>query len=330
MRMLKARKDSFSLKKSGEGKVVFITGGGGRVGRYLSRALVRKGYTVRALSHDRNFVHTMPAGVIPYVGDLGDKKLMGEACHGVDTVFHLAAIVSQYKSTAKKLMEVNVKGTANMLDACRQNAVEHLVFTSSIDVYGRTRSEALEETSELRPSDKYGYSKMLAEQEIVQYGDKIDYTILRMAAIYGPGFEQSYFKLFKALKDGKAYIIGDGKNHLAIVHIEDVVSALILAAENKKSSKNIYNLGDGVKYTQSELINIAADMLKVSRPARHISPMVVNLVAKSRGLDSDELRFLMSDRVVNIGKIRKELGFKPSMEIHDAGMDMVGDFLSRG
>lgn len=327
--MLKPGKGSFSLSKSGDGKVVFVTGGGGRVGRALSRALVRKGYVVRALSHDRQFMHTMPAGVIPYVGDLSDKAMMNEAFRGVDAVYHLAAIASQYKSDLKTLMNVNVKGTENVLDACRHNGVEHMIFTSTVDVYGRSRNEVLDEQAELRPTDKYGYSKMLAEQEIVEYGDKIDFTIMRMAAIYGPGFDESYFKLFKAIKEGKAYIIGDGKNHLAIVHIEDVVSALILAMENKKSAKNVYNLSDGVKYTQEGLLNMTADMLKVDRPKRHISPIVVNLVAKNRGLDSDELRFLMSNRVLDTTRIRKELGFKPSVNISDAGIEMVRKFLNK-
>ena len=327
--MLKTGKSAFSLKKSGEGKVVFVTGGGGRVGRALSRALVRKGYVVRALSHDKDFMHTMPAGVIPYVGDLSERDKLNEALRGVDAVFHTAGIVSQYKYDLKTLMNVNVKGTENVLDACRHNGVEHIIFTSTVDVYGKSRGEPLKEEAELKPTDKYGYSKMLAEQEIIEYGDKIDFTIMRMATIYGPGFNDSYFKLFKAIKDGKAYLIGDGKNHLAIVHIEDVVAGLILAMENNKGPKSVYNLSDGVKYTQEGLFNMTADMLKVERPKRHISPIVVNLVAKNRGLDSDELRFLMSNRIIDISRIKKELGFMPSMNINDAGIEMVREFLNK-
>ena len=320
----------FNLKKSGDGKTVFMTGGGGRIGRSLSRALIRNGYTVRALSHDKEFIHTMPAGVVPYVGDLSDKKLLNDACRGVDIVYHLAAIVSEYRESTKTLMDVNVGGTENVLEACRKNGVGHFIFSSSLDVYGRVRQEVLEEESMLNPTDKYGYSKAMAERKILEYGDKIDYTILRMATIYGTGFESSYFKLFKAIKTGKAYIIGDGKNSLSMINIEDVLSAMLLAAERKASNRNVYNLSDGVKYTQEGLMNLAADLLKAERPTRHISQLVVSLVAKSRGLDSDELRFLTSNRIVDIGKAKKELGFEPSVDIKDGAVDMVRDFLSRG
>ncbi len=326
----KTKDELFNLKKSGKGKVVFVTGGGGRIGRSLSRALVRNGYMVRALSHDRDFMHTMPAGVVPYVGDLNNKKVLSEACRGADIVYHLAAVVSEYKEPTKTLMDVNVSGTENVLEACRKNGVGHLIFTSSVDVYGRARDEALTEESTLNPTDKYGYSKALAERKILEYGDKIDYTILRMATIYGSGFEGSYFKLFKAIKTGKAYIIGDGKNNLAIVNIEDVLSALLLVAEEKKGNRNVYNLSDGVKYTQEGLIGLAAEMLKVEKPKKHISQLVVNLVAKSRGLDSDELRFLMSNRIIDISKIKKELGWRPSIDVRDATIDMVRNFLSNG
>ena len=320
----------FNLKKSGEGKVVFVTGGDGRTGRSLSRALVRNGYAVRALSHDKEFMRTMPAGVVPYVGDLNDRKVLNEACKGVDIVYHLAAIVSEYREPTKKLMEVNVAGTESVLEACRKNGVGHIIFSSSLDVYGRSRADVLTEDSTLNPSDKYGYSKALAERKIIEYGDKIDYTIMRTATIYGSGFEASYFKLFKAIKSGKAYIIGDGKNSLSMINIEDVLSAMLLAAERKASNRNVYNLSDGVKYTQEGLMNLAADLLKAERPTRHISQLVVSLVAKSRGLDSDELRFLTSNRIVDIGKAKKELGFEPSVDIKDGAIDMVRDFLSRG
>ncbi len=326
---LKSNKNTFNLKKSGKGKVAVITGGGGRIGRSLSRALVRGGYEVRALSMEKEFVKTMPAGVVPYVGNLTDKRVIDEACKGADVMFHLAAIVSEYKRPVQELMDVNVKGTANVLDACRQHGVGDIIFTSSIDVYGRTHEGVITEDTELRPTDKYGYSKMLAEKEIVEYGDKIDYTILRIATVYGLGFEESYFKVFKAVKEGKAYIIGTGKNNLSMVHIEDVIDGLIMAYERKRGGKSIYNLSDGVKYTQEGLFNMIADMLKTARPAKHINPIVVSLVAKNRGLDSDELRFLMSNRVIDISKIKKELGYMPSVDIRDAGVDMIRQFINK-
>jgi nucleoside-diphosphate-sugar epimerase len=325
--LLKKASPGFSFNKLGEGKTAFVTGGGGRIGRSLIRTLQREGYKVKALAENKDFMNRMPSGVVPYVGDINNKKILDEAMRGVDVVFHLAAIVSEYRANTKELMRVNVQGTACVLEACRLNGVGHLVFASTVDVYGSNRKDVLTEESKLKPTDKYGYSKMLAEKEIEKYSDKLDYTIFRMGALYGREFAASYFKVFKAMREGKAYIIGDGNNHLSLVHIDDVVNAFTLAEDKKSGSRNIYNLTDGVQYTQKQLFNLVADMLKVERPSRHISPLVVRLLARRRNLDSDELRFIMSNRVVDISKVKRTLKFKPSVEIKDGAMELVSEFL---
>ncbi len=325
---MRQRKAGKSAKRAGKGKVAVITGGGGRVGRALSVALLDKGYEVRALSYEKDFVYSMPAGVIPYVADLTrDRRLLDKACTGADVMFHLAAIVSQYREPIQRLMEVNVGGTEKVLDACRRNGIKRFVFTSTVDVYGNSRKEVLTEDSRLKPTDKYGHSKMLAERKIERYGGNIDYTILRMAAVYGKGFENSYFKLFRAIKEGKAYIIGDGSNNLSLIHVDDAVRGLVLAGESRDSGGAIYNFSDGTAYTQQGLFNLVADLLGVDRPSRHISPLVVKLVARSRGLNSDELRFLMSNRIIDIGRIRRELGFAPKVKMKDAGHDLISNFV---
>lgn len=320
----------FSFNKNGKDKTAFVTGGTGRIGRSLVRALQRDGYTVRVLASNKDFMHNVQSGIVPYVGDITNKKILNEGFRGVDVVYHLAAIVSEYRANTNELMRVNVQGTANVLEACRTNGVAHLVFASTVDVYGSNRNDLLTEESKLKPTDKYGYSKMLAEKEIEKYTDKIDYTIFRMAAIYGREFAAPYFRVFKALRDGKAYIIGNGMNQLAMVHINDVVNAYALAERARKGSHNVYNLSDGVTYTQQGLFNLVADMLKVTRPSRHISPLVVKLLAKRRNLDSDELRFIMSNRKIDTKKVRKELGFRPTVEIKDGAMELVKEFLKSG
>ncbi len=320
----------FSFNKNGKGKTAFVTGASGRIGRGLTRALLRDGYEVRALAKTKEFMHRIPGGVVPYVGDITNKKALSDAFKGVDVVYHLAAIVSEYKAPTPELMKVNVDGTKNVLEACRANGVAHLVFASTVDVYGSNRDEVLTEQSRLRPTDKYGYSKMLAEKEIERYEDKLDYTIFRMAAIYGKEFAAPYFKMFKAVKEQKAYIIGAGDNHLSLIHIDDVVNGYMLAESQRRGGRNVYNLSDGVDYTQEQLLGMVADMLKVKKPKRHISSIVVRLLAKRRNLDSDELRFIMSNRQVDISKVKKELGFRPSVDMKDAGMELIKEFLAKG
>lgn len=314
-----------SLKRR---KVIFVTGGSGRVGRNLIRALLEKGYVVRALAKTKEHILKMPSGVVPYIGDISDRKTLNEACKGADAVIHLAAVVSEYKEDMPTLLRVNVWGTTNVLEACKAEGIGQVIFMSTVDVYGRERSSLITEETEPQPTDKYGYSKMLAEEEVKRYGEYVPYTILRSATMYGPGFEDSFFKVFRAIREQKAYIIGNGENHLALVHVSDVIMAIMLVLENKESLGKVYNVGDGVEYTQKRLFELAAGLLHVEKPSRHISPFIVRLVAKRRGLDSDELRFLLSNRILSIRKIRKELGFEPRITVYTAGLEMVNEFVT--
>ena len=308
------------------GKTVLVTGSTGRLGRALIKELLAKGYKVRAYAEKLEMLQSLDSGVIPFVGDINNIEKLEKAVEGVSYVFHLAAIVSEYKAYTDELVRVNVEGTANVVDACIRNKVKKLVYTSTVDVYGKKRDEILTEESEPRPSDRYGHTKMLAEKEIIANGHLLDYTIFRIGTIYGHGFEQSFFKVFKAIKEHKAYIIGSGNNHFALVHIDDVVKGLMLGMD---AESGIYNLSDGIEYTQKSLFDFASHALGASKIEKHISPVIVSIVAKRRGLDSDELRFITSDRRMSIEKARKKLGFVPKARIEKEGLEMINDFVER-
>ena len=205
--------------------------------------------------------------------------------------------------------------------------MRHLIFTSTIDVYGWKRKGPIDEAATLAPKDKYGYSKMLAEQCVVK-GD-VPYTILRIATIYGPNFKSSFFKIFRAIKLGNIAIVGSGSNHLSLIHVKDVIKALIAVENDAESIDKTYNLSDGVAYTQEQLITLAARMLGEKAPTKHVGELLVRMLAKQRNLESDELRFLTSDREIDISKIARELKFKPGVNIDTGGKELVDMFLEK-
>ena len=315
------RKDAGSSRVPG--KTVLVTGSTGRLGRALIKELLAHGYHVRAYAEKIEQLQALESGVVPFVGDINDKEKLGKAMQGVSYVFHLAAIVSEYKAYTDELVRVNVEGTANVVDLCIRNNVKKLVYTSTVDVYGKKREGILTEESEPKPSDRYGHTKMLAEKEIIANGNLLDYTIFRVGTIYGRGFEHSFFKIFRAIKEKKAYIIGNGTNYFALVNIDDVIKGLMLGMD---APKGVYNLTDGVEYTQQYLFNFASKELGLDKIEKRISPVIVSIVAKRRGLDSDELRFITSDRRISIEKAKKVLGFKPKASIEKEGREMIKDF----
>ncbi len=311
-------------------EISVVTGANGRFGKELIRMLIKRGDTIRALVKRREIIIELPSGVVPYVGDINDTKVLNDAITGADNVFHLAAIVSAYGNPTDEVVRVNVDGTRNVLDACEKHGIKHFIFTSSSDVYGSKRKEILDENAKLMPNDKYGYSKMLAEKVIERYRQTVPYTIFRMATLYGQNFEGSFFKIFKAIKEQKAYIIGNGMNHLALLHVYDALQAFVLAKESLSNMGKIYNLSDGEAYTQEHLLNIAADMLGVPRPSRHMNELMVKFIAKERGLDTDELRFLTSNRILDISKVKGEIGFSPSVSIRRGATELVEEFNRKG
>ncbi len=316
MKMMKMARDSKGI--------ILVTGAAGRLGRMISAEFISKGYTVRALVKDKSHILGLPAGSIPYLGDVTDRKVLLSACKGANTVIHLAAIVTQAAESSTSLINTNVAGTRNVVEAAKESGVKKLMFASSVDVYGRARREILAEHSHVQPTDLYGKSKALAEQEIIENAGHMHYVIFRIAAIYGHGFESSYFKILKTIREGKMSIIGAGSNRLALIYITDVIKAFVAAVESTQRENLILNLADGEIHTQRGLIEMAAKLLKVPTPSRHVSPLIVRMLARAKGLDSDELRFITSDRAIDITALKDKLRFVPSVDI-GTGMKRIAE-----
>ncbi len=309
-------------------EVSFVTGANGKLGRALIVELVKRGNEVRALIKSKDMILELPEGVLPYVGDLSDINVLTEACKGADSVFHLAATVSESGIT-EEILRVNVDGTRNVLNACAKCKIKRIVYTSSVDVYGVKRKGVITEESPLEPQDRYGYSKMLAEREIIERKARVPFTILRLSTIYGKGFEHTFFKVLKAIQEGKMLIIGKGTNNLTLLNSQDAVRAMILARNCEGARNEIFNISDGNVYQQEQMMDIAADMLGAQRPTMHLNEIIVKVIAKRKGMNTDELRYLVSNRNIDISKAKRVLGYKPKIDIMIGGKELVDEFLKR-
>jgi UDP-glucose 4-epimerase len=314
-----------AAKKDDTGRVVFVTGANGSLGRELVKALIDQGDEVRGLIRTKGMITQLPAGTIPFVGNLVGTHVLDEACDGASVVFHFAAIAREARAQPGELMRSNVDGTRNLLESCKKAKVKRIVFTSTINVYGRKRTDVLKETSALAPTDKYGYSKMISEQDIAASG--VPYTIFRIATVYGPRTKTQFFKIFRAVKEGNIMLIGDGQNHLSLIHSDDLTRAVLLAENDPASKNKIYNVSDGVSHTQESLVTLAAKLIGAQKPTRHVNEFIVKMLARQRNLESDELKFLTSNRVVDISRIRNDLGFEPKITIEEGAKELADRFI---
>lgn len=332
------------LKQQKQRVISLVTGSTTALGVRLIQKLLERGDEVRVIikehPHESPKWAMLPRGVIPYISDLRqtaehDQKTLEEACKGVANIFHLAGATYRKKHTPDEFIDINVIGTDNLLkayiDANDHVGNLHIMYTSTINVYGYRRTgETLTEESPTNPVTPYGKSKLMAEDVIKAFSaahDHLHYTIFRLAQIYGPGYEQPYFyEVFKRIFDQKMRLIGGGNNHLALVHIDDVVAALIEASENPVSYNKTYNLTDGQSYTAKQLFEKAATFMGVQVPSKNVNPALVRLTAKARNIDMDGLDFITSDRIISTEKVKGELHFKAERSIDVDGSAWVREF----
>jgi nucleoside-diphosphate-sugar epimerase len=321
--------------------LILVTGAGGRLGRHLLKLLLERKSKVRVLARAGAEV-SFPDGVEVFAGDIIHPQTLFEAVKGVDIVFHLAALVD-YASSEKRLFDVNVEGTRNLLKVCAEVApnLQRFVYCSSTSVMGKELAEVpANEKTECLPTDNYGFSKLMAEKVVIEYKGKLPVVVVRPAVVYGEGFDEGYFPVLKLLKQHKMRIIDSGNNVIPFVHAKDVAKALILAAESKKAVGQTYIITGGEQMTQKEVFEIAAREFGVKPPMKHIPRFLAELGVqlsyptgflggKKSKIDLENIAVLSSHRVFDVSKAKKELGYSPEVRLEEGIKEMV-EYYKRG
>jgi len=184
---------------SWSGTRVLVTGSGGFIGSHLTEALVRAGADARALVRYNSrsqwgHVDALPPDVRQAVeivsGDVVDPFLVDRAVAGREVVFHLAALIAiPYSYVApQSYLDVNGRGTLNVLEACRRHAVSRLVHTSTSETYGTAQYTPIDEAHPLQAQSPYAASKIAADKMVESYHRSfgLSATIVRPFNTYGP------------------------------------------------------------------------------------------------------------------------------------------------
>jgi nucleoside-diphosphate-sugar epimerase len=211
-----------------------VTGGGGYLGRAITRQLLDRGDEVRVLGRHR-YADVEAWGATGVVADLGrDDPAIRAACEGVDVVFHAAALppVHAPKST---FVATNVGGTQRIVDACRAAVVRRLVATStpSVTFDGRGVVNGTEATCPYPARFETPYAETKAEAErIVLAANDADLatTALRPHLIYGPDEPHMLPRILARHRAGRLRVIGDGKNRVGLTYVDNAAAAHLQAA----------------------------------------------------------------------------------------------------
>jgi nucleoside-diphosphate-sugar epimerase len=329
--------------------MVLVTGASGFVGRRLVEILLQRGARVRAMLHDPLKKGTIPAGADVVIGDILDQKSLAEALHGISTVHHCAAAVGNHFSKAQ-IYQVNFTGVKNLFDCIRSTSAAvaplsngasskhdwstagstRIVILSSVNVLGTRNLAGATEAQDYRYSqDPAADVKIEAERLALDYHRKydLDVTIIRPGFIYGPGDHHNLPKLMSAIQRGKFRFIGSRDHVIPIVHVDDVVQAMILAAETPATKGMIYHITDGSRIQIGEFVTALSQMLGTSVPEKVLPYYVpalgctvfewlsrLGLRKKPAPIARNSLRFLGTSRFFDLQRARTELGYTPSVQ----------------
>ena len=243
-----------------EPRRILVTGAAGVLGRALVDRLRACGDSVRVLVRRRSPDLERLPGVQVVYGDLGDPHAVDRAVAGVRLVYHVGATL---RGRAWEDFEAGtVRATSNVVNSCLQHGVEQLVHVSSItvlDYAGQSSGAVVDESAPLEPHPEkrgsYTRGKLLAERIVVDAArDRgLPAVVVRPGQIVGPGYEAAspYGTTTVA---GRWIGIGSGRLKLSLVHVDDVVDGLLVAAAHRDAAGSIFHLVDSTPVTQREYI----------------------------------------------------------------------------
>jgi nucleoside-diphosphate-sugar epimerase len=277
----------------------FLTGASGFLGHAVARELASRGHETVALIRRPG---TGPPGSIPAAGDLSDADKLAQLIEftAPEVVVHLAAEIASQRDVAK-IEEVNVHGTERLLDACVRAGGPRFVFASTV-VTGDAQGAELDESSELPVETAYGRSKQEGERLVADSG--LHSAVMRPSHVYGPGgwYAEEFVKRLR--QPGRFAMIGKGHNWWDVVHVDDVATACVDAAERAPAGA-LYHVVDDDPIRYGDFVRLTAKALGKG-PPRSIPPFVARLAA-----GADPVRAVMrSARSVN-GRIKGDLGWRP-------------------
>lgn len=255
---------------------ILVTGGAGFIGSHLVQSLVDEGYSVRIIdnlsSGEYNNISLLRDKVELFQGDIRDEKLLEIVLDGVDTVFHLAAMVSVPETVADPVLchEINTNGSFLLLEKARVAGVQRVVLASSAAVYGDEGILPKKEGMSLRPLSPYATSKasmeLYASMYYHAYG--LETVCLRFFNAFGPKqdpnspYAAAIAKFTSLMKQGVSPIVhGDGGQTRDFIFISDIVQAYVKAANKPGIGGEIFNIAYGKSYSLLEIIEAINNIL---------------------------------------------------------------------
>ena len=307
------------------GKRLVVIGGAGLIGSHTVDCLLQE--DVREIviydnfcrgTHD-NLAHALRdprVKIFEIGGDVCQSDILAAALKGADGVFHFAALwLLQCHEFPRSAFDVNIRGTFNVIEACVQQGVKRLVYSSSASVYGDAVEEPMTEDHPFNNTNFYGATKVAGEQMCRAFHHRygLNYVGLRYMNVYGPrqDYHGAYIavimKILDAIDEKKPPVIyGDGSQAYDFVYVGDCARANVLAMTSDVVDR-FYNVGTGVRTSIKELVDMILTLTQF-RQAPHYEPGGLTFV---------------KNRIGSPERAAADLGFKSRVELREGLQKLI-------
>ncbi len=305
--------------------MVVITGATGHIGNALVRELASEGTNIRALVLPGETTKSIDGlGVEYFSGDVRDYRSLIRAFKGAEVVYHLAGIVSIGSGKKKLLRDVNVQGTMNVCDACRDLGIPRLIYVSSIHAFKEPpRGTLISETKDFDPKHvggNYAKSKAEATRYVLKSATEgLNAVIVHPTGVIGP-YEyrlSNMGQLFVDFMRSRLYAIIDGAYDF--VDVRDVAKGIVLAAKFGQKGENYILSGEQISV--KSMMEVLSGETGIKAPTRIIpcwlaqfTGFFAEIYYKARKqqplFTSYSVSTLSSNSMTNSGKALKEFGYK--------------------
>lgn len=301
-----------------------VTGANGFTGSHLVKMLQQQGREVKGLVRKSSNLSRLENSNVELVyGDITDRAALQQALSDVDTLFHTAAYVELGLVNEAEMARVNVEGTRAVIDAAKNSGIAKMVYCSTIGVYGDTQGQTIDETFVRKQqgfSSAYDRTKYQAQQLVDRAFEKgLNVVSVMPSGIFGAD-DPHFGPVIQLFCQKKLKLWVGGERITGIVHVDDLVAAMILAAEKGKPGEH-YIISTGDLPTR-EMFAILSKETGIPVPAEVPKPIVAiaanvldplgRLLGWNPPISKERIHYVYERVVrVNAAKARRELGWQP-------------------
>jgi nucleoside-diphosphate-sugar epimerase len=302
-----------------------ISGGAGFLGLYLSRRLVADGHAVRTLDLAPLDDPDLERSVEELRGDVRAARDVRRLVDGADVLVHAAAALP-IQASRESIRSVNVGGTATLLAAAAEAGLRRAVLVSSTAVYGVPKVHPIAEDAPLVGVGWYGESKIEAEEVTRDFGRRgLPFTIVRPKTFIGPERLGVFEILFDWIRDGRRiYMLGSGENRYQLLAVEELVDAILLAAERPEAAGETVNVGAGdfgtVRSDLQALIDHAGSSSRLTPVPARPAELALRTLELLRVSPLAEWHYKTAhrDSFVDVSRAERLLGWRPRLSNAEA------------